>query len=224
MKALIFDSGPLINLALNGYLEILEELKKDFDGKFLITEAVKFEVVDKPIKIFRFELEALRIMDLIERGILEMPSSLKISEKQLKQDSIMFMNQANHIIHHKGQWLNIVSEAEMSCLALSSELTEMGIENLIAIDERTTRLLSENPKALSEIISNKMHMRVEASPKNFNIFSKFRFIRSPELIYAAYKKGIIKIKDKRALEASLYATKFKGSAISMEEIEVLKKL
>jgi hypothetical protein len=40
----------------------------------------------------------------------------------------------------------------------------------------------------------------------------------------AYKKRLIEIRDKHALEALLYATKFKGCAISWEEIEQLKKL
>ena len=53
---------------------------------------------------------------------------------------------------------------------------------------------------------------------------QFRFIRSSELVYVAYKKGFIKLNDKRALEALLYATKYKGCAISWEEIEQLKRL
>jgi len=60
--------------------------------------------------------------------------------------------------------------------------------------------------------------------ENLKAFSKFKFIRSSEIVYAAYKKGIIKIKGKKALEALLYATKFKGAAISFEEIDILKRL
>jgi hypothetical protein len=40
----------------------------------------------------------------------------------------------------------------------------------------------------------------------------------------AYKKGLIRLQGKKVLEAVLYATKFKGTAISFEEIETLKKL
>jgi hypothetical protein len=57
------------------------------------------------------------------------------------------------------------------------------------------------------------------------IFSKFKFIRSSELVYVAYKKGIINLgNNKKVLEALLYATKFKGSSISFEEINELKRL
>jgi predicted DNA-binding protein (UPF0251 family) len=144
MRALIFDSGALINFSMNGLLYVLEELKKKFDGKFLITRAVKYEILDRPIKVQRFELEALRIRDLLNRGVLEMSSTLGISEETINQKTREFMNKANHCIETRGKWINIVSEAEMSCLALSSELTSKGVENLIAIDERTTRSLTEN--------------------------------------------------------------------------------
>ena len=78
MKTLIFDSGPLINLSMNGFLYILEELKKSFNGKFLITEQVKYETLDRPLKIQIFELGALRIQDLLQKKVLELPSSLNI--------------------------------------------------------------------------------------------------------------------------------------------------
>ena len=45
-KALIFDSGTLINLTMNCLLYILPELKKIFKGKLLITSAVKYEIID----------------------------------------------------------------------------------------------------------------------------------------------------------------------------------
>ena len=56
MKYLIFDSGPLINFALNGILPVLEKIKKEFKGEFLITKEVKREVIDYPLTIKRFEL------------------------------------------------------------------------------------------------------------------------------------------------------------------------
>ena len=40
----------------------------------------------------------------------------------------------------------------------------------------------------------------------------------------AYKNKFLKLRDKHALEALLYATKFKGCAISWEEIKQLKRL
>lgn len=224
MKVVVFDSGPLINFSINGLLDILEKLKKDKEIKFLITEAVHYETVDRPSNIEKFELGALRVQDLVNRGILEFPESLGIESKSIKEEGKKFMDIANHYLQANGNWVSIVSEAEMSCLALSDELTRKGIENIIAIDERTTRLLGEKPENLERIMSEKLHQRVSLVAKNFAVFSKFRFIRSSELVFVAYKKGLFMIEGKRILEALLYATKFKGASISYEEINALKKL
>ncbi|MBX4212429.1 hypothetical protein KW787_03185 [Candidatus Pacearchaeota archaeon] len=224
MKVLIFDSGPLINLSMNGLLDTLRLLKKSFDGKFIIPPAVKYEVVDRPLGVLRFELGALIVQSLIEQGVLEMPSSLGIDEEELKKDTNELMDLANHYVQVKERWVPIVSEAEMSCLALSSILSKKGVENIIAIDERTTRILSENPENLEKLMSDRMHERAKIVAQDFAPFSHYRFIRSSELVYVAYKKGIISLKGKKVLEALLYATKYKGAAISFEEIEQLKKL
>ena len=223
-KALIFDSGTLINLSMNGLLELLEKLKKNFNGKFLITKEVKYEVVDRPIGIYRFELGAMRVQKLIDTKVLEMPSSLNISEDMIKKETQRLMEIANHSVRVGNKMVNIVSDAEISCLALSEELSAKGIENIIAIDERTTRMLSESPGMMERMMSEKMHHRVSVDESKLKEFSKFRFIRSSELVYVAYKKGLADIEGKKALEALLYATKFKGSAISFEEIDELKKL
>ena len=223
MKVLIFDSGPIINFSMNGLVYLLENLKKIFDGKFIITEAVKYEVMDRPIKNPRFELEALRIKDLLSAGILELPSALGIDNNLIKKETTRLMNEANGCARTNDRKINIVSEAEISCLALSSELTKKGIDNLIAIDERTTRILTERPENLERLMSDKLKTQVKVSC-NLDTFKDFRFIRSTELVYVAFKKGILGIDGSEALEAALYATKYKGSSVSFEEIKVLKKL
>lgn len=223
MKALIFDSGPLINLSMNGLLYILESLKKTFEGKFLITDKVKYEVIDRPIKAPQFEFGALTIKNLLDKNILEPVQSLGINLDSLKKQTIALMNKANNCIESGGRQINIVSEAEISCLALSLELSKRGINNFIAIDERTTRMLTEKPQNLAEFMSKKLHTKINLVC-NLDIFKNFRFIRSTELVYVAYKKGFIKIEDPNILEAVLYATKFHGSSVSFEEINILKKL
>ncbi|MBX4196191.1 hypothetical protein KW805_01225 [Candidatus Pacearchaeota archaeon] len=224
MKALIFDSGPIINLAMNGLLSVLRDLKKSFDGKFIITQAVKYEIIDRPVGVSRFELEALMVKSLFDSGVLEMPSEFGVDEEELKKATQKLMESANHYVQIKEKWIPIVSEAEMSCLALSSALTKKGITNLIAIDERTTRILSENPENLEKLLSDRMHERATIIRKDISLFSGYRFIRSSEIVYVAYKKGLIPLQGKKVLEALLYATKFKGAAISFEEIDQLKKL
>lgn len=112
----------------------------------------------------------------------------------------------------------------MSCLALASLLKEKDIETMIAIDERTTRILSEKPENLEKVIGKKLHQDVSLENKNLAAFKDFKFLRSTELVYAAHKKDLLKVKGPKALEAVLFATKFKGSSISYDEINELKKL
>ena len=223
MKAIIFDSGSLINLSMNSLLYILEELKKNFDGEFLITHAVKKEVIDHPLNIPRFELGALRIKNLLDKKIIILPEQIGISHDELAKNTSKLLNIANHSIQVEGNWIEIVSEAEISCLALSSELTKRKIENIIAIDERTTRILAEKPENLERLMSDRLHKRAQLF-SNLSQFSNFRFIRSSELVYVAYKKGILQFDGKKALEATLFATKYAGSSISFEEIDELRKL
>ena len=86
------------------------------------------------------------------------------------------------------------------------------------------RLVCESPQSLEKLMSAKLHQKVQLVANNYNVFSNFRFIRSSELVYVAYKKGLIDLHGKNVLEALLYATKYKGAAISYEEINSLKKL
>jgi predicted DNA-binding protein (UPF0251 family) len=223
-KVLVFDSGPLINLSMNGLLYLLEKLKKASNTKFIITLDVKHETIDCPLEIQRFELEALQLKQLMDSKIIELPDSLGISQGELAEKTSSLKNIANNLLYQGNSPIEIVSQSEMSCLALSEILTEKGIENIIAIDERTTRMITENPKNLENIISNKIHQQVKLSNKNITEFKQFKFIRSSELVFVAYKKGLSDIKDKKVLEAMIYATKFKGAAISWDEINVLKKL
>ena len=61
MKSLIFDAGPIISLATNNLLWILEPLKNKFDGKFYLTDAVKRELVDRPLETKKFKFEAIQV-------------------------------------------------------------------------------------------------------------------------------------------------------------------
>lgn len=225
MKICILDSGPLINLSMNGLLYLFEDLKKTFDGKFVITSQVKYEVVDRPLHVQRFEFGAMQVQALLDKKVIEMPSALGIDEKQLSLYTQELMDLANHFIQVKGQWIHIVSDGEMSCLALSDMLEKEGAETIIGIDERTTRVLGENPEQLEQLMSEKLHQRAELLAKDISLFKKHKFIRSSELVYVAYKKGLLhNLQGKKALEAALYATKFKGTAISFDEINQIKKL
>ena len=218
-KAIIFDASTLISLAMNGILDILEELKKVFKGSFLITEDVRKEVIDKPLTITRFKLEALRVKHLLDKGVLELSNEEGIQKRT--QD---ILDMANSSFEGKGKDIKLVSAGEISCLALSEILSKKKILNVVAIDERTTRMLVESPDKLGEFLERKMHTKIISKKTNFDIFKNFKIIRSAELVYIAHKKKLVKIGNGQLLDALLWAVKFKGCSISNQEINEMKKI
>ena len=223
-KVLIFDSGSLISLSINGLLEELKKLKKIFNGEFIITKEVKKEVVDNPIKIKMYELEALKIQNLIDEGCLNMPDKIGITDKEITNLMFKLMNFANTMFIGNRNEIQLIQQGETSCIALSKILNEKKIKNVLVVDERTTRMLVEKPENLKELLEKKMHTNVKLKESNFKEFNGFKIIRSTELIYIAYKKGLINLRGKEVLDALLYALKFKGCAISSEEIEEIKNI
>lgn len=222
-KALIFDSGALITLSMSGLLYLVEELKKNFEGEFIITPEVKYEVIDRPIKVPRFKLGALWIRDLLDKRILVTPQDLGISNNELSQETSRLMKIANSLIRIDNKPVQIVSPAEISCISLAKELQEREVDSLIVVDERTTRIIVEKPNNLAKIISHKMHRHAKLSDQVPTDFKGIKIIRSPELVYVAWKKDLLKTKGPEVLEAALFSTKYKGSAISFEEIKQIKK-
>ncbi len=225
MKHLIFDSGPLINFSMNGLLYLLEKLKKDFKGNFLITKEVKEEIIDYPLTIKKFELGALRLKKLYEDGII---SHANINKKEVEELRVIRDNLiqiANTTFKTRNRYLHILDKGEAAALALSLLMKRRhGEEVPIVIDERTARMLSENPGNLRRIFEKKFSTSTYAESKNYDFFKNFKIIRSAEIAYIAYKKNFIELKDTRTLDAILYGLKYRGCSISEEEIEELKRL
>jgi len=223
MKYLIFDAGPIISLTMNGMLPIIEKLKSVFDGEFILTPQVKNEVVDRPMKIKKYKLEAIQVNDLIDRGIFKMSTDI-ISNQRLDRELKRTLKVVNSTLRtsQTGEKIKILHNGEAACLAFSNLCGE---DNVIVIDERTTRLLTEAPQNLERMMEKKLHTPLDADLSLLNELKKFKFIRSTELLFVAYKKGLIPIKNGNdLLDALLYGMKFKGTAISSQEIEEMKKL
>jgi len=223
MKILIFDSSSLITLSMNGLIYVLEKLRKEFKGKFIIPEDVKSEAIDRPINIKRFQLGAIRISSLLKDKILELPSSINMSSKDIKEKTSEILRIVNHSYLAKGEPMDIIQKGEAACLALSFLAAEKNIESVLVVDERTTRMIGESPENLRKLFEKKLHTKVKLK-KSLSFLKHIKFIRSSELVYVAYKKGLINLEGKNVLEALLYATKFKGAAISRQEIEEAKRL
>lgn len=221
MKYIIFDSGPLINFSMNGLLPLFKKLKKEFPGKFLITPEVKKEIIEHPQTIKKFQLGALQLKALLNEKIIELPTLTFQQKKELEKKKIELLNAANNTFYTKNKNLNLIEKGEATTLALSLILKE---PNVVAIDERTARILCENPENLRRLFEKKLHTQIRANEKNYPYFKGIRVIRSTELVYIAYKKKLHELKDPKALEAMLYGVKFGGCSVSEQEIQEMKRL
>jgi len=225
MKYLIFDSGSIINFTTNSLLSVFENLKKEFNGEFLITKAIKHEVVDHPIKVKRFEWGALRVQELINKGILKEAEKLNlVNNDELRKRAKKFMDLANNSYFARNKPLHLIDEGEAEVLALSQMLTEKKHDNAVVIDERTARVLCEKPENIQKLLKKKLHTNVKADTSSFKHFLGFKIIRSTELAYVAYKKGLIRKTDKKVLEAVIYALKFGGCSISEKEARTYRTM
>lgn len=224
MKTLIFDSSTLISLAMNGLFEELRQLKKIFDGKFLITREVKREIIDKPMNIKRFELEAIKIQELLDDKTLELPEEIKIDSSEITRKTAEVLELANNCFFSNGKGIHLIDDGEASCVALSKHLKESKIENILCIDERTTRNIIESSEELKDFLQKKLHSKIEIKKNRLEYFSNLKIIRSAELVYVAWKKGAVKSKNKKVLDAMLWAVKFKGCSISEDEIKEIQRI
>lgn len=226
MKSLVFDAGPIISLATNNLLFILEPLKKQFNGKFYITESVKSELVDRPFEIKKFKFEAIQVEKLIENGVLEV-----MDNNFIRDETPRLLNVANEIFGAYKHYMKIVHYAEISVIAAAINLNS----DAIVIDEKTTRFLIENPKMIVEILRKTLHTSISINENNLKEFKNnvknIRTIRSIELVTIAYEQGILdsyitKIPDarKNLLESVLWGVKLNGCAVSRDEIDQIVKI
>ena len=221
MKAIIFDSSTIINLAMNNLLWTLEPMKQKYDGEFYITESIKREVIDTPFHIKRFKLESIQIQNMLTKGIFKV-----YNEQDLNAETKQLGEIANNIFFNKTN-LKIIDEGELSALVLAKKIKA----EALAIDERTTRLLIESPTTLNNIFKSRFKANIRIEQKNLKEFKArvgdLPIIRSVEMGMIAYELGILDEylpkKDpqtkKDLLDALLWSMRFKGCAVSEKEMQ-----
>lgn len=225
MKYLIFDAGPLINFSMNGLLEAFERLKENFDGEFLITKEVKNEIIDHPLTVKRFELGAIRLEQLYKKGVFKLADLSKEEVDELRRLRDDYMQKANSMFRTKKKEVHLLDKGECAALALSTIMKKkIGEDVPLVVDERTTRIIIENPSNLKKLMEKKLHTKITANTKYYNLFNGFKIIRSTELAYIIYKKGLFQLKHPKAFEAIVYGLKFKGCSISEKEVEALSRM
>ena len=217
IKMIIADSSAIISLAMNCMSSIMNELDIDI----VVTDSVYEEIVTYPMNTKRYALESMRIKKLFSDGIVTIKNpSNDLTDK--------ILNNSNSIFQINGRSLKILHEAEAEALALAKELNA----DAFLIDERTTRLLLENPNDLKELLSYRNQKNIAINYKELEslrrLVPKIPIIRSTEVAAIAYEKGIITknigMTGTHVLEAVLCALKFSGCAISWDEINEYKRI
>jgi len=225
-KSIVFDSGPIISFTLNNLLWLLEPLKKKFGGEFLISEETKKELVDRPMDTKKFKFEAYQIIDLLKRGVLT-----EVMNKEIEEESEKMLEVANNCYYIKAQPLTILHKADACGLVLANREDS----RCFVVDERTERLLVENPLRLRNLLERRMHAGVRMNKDNIRKFMEIskgaKMIRSVELATVAYELGLLdkyvekgEYGKRNLLDALLWALKLNGCAVSEDEIEQIIKI
>lgn len=215
-QSLVCDSSSLISLTDSCFVHVFYFLKRKFKGCFLIPDSVEYECVQHPMQMRMHALHAVRL----KRAILD--GAITLSPLSSRHDSNEIRWIANNIFYASGTPLRLLHEGESDMLALA---LETGVSNLL-VDERTTRLLAEDPETLRKHLELELSRPITTNQENLSAFSRLtknmRFFRSSELLLLAYEKGYFedyKELEADAIEAALYRLKYAGCAVGMGEIE-----
>lgn len=226
MKSMVFDSGPIITLAMNNLLWLLEPLEQKFQGQFYITPGVRGEIIDRPLTSKKFKFEAIQVLKHVELG------TLKVVDKDLVESNAKrLLEIINHIYSAKGEYIQIAHYGEIE--ALAAALTTKA--EAIVIDERTTRLLIENPKKEAMLLQTKLHTKIKINKDNMekimSITKDIQVIRSVELVCASFELGLldrylppINNPRRNLLDAVLWGLKLNGCAVSGDEIDEMLRI
>ena len=224
MKSIAFDSSSIISLSMNDLLWVLKSLKDKFSGDFLISDGVREELIDYPLKTKRFKFEALMVINLLNNNYLKIYSNDEVSKKTVFIESLV-----NNLYKAKNEYIKIMQKGEIASLALAIILGSAAY----VVDERTTRLVIEDPERLAKILRNKLHVNVSLNKNNLELLKKevknLKVIRSTELVIYAYELGLFKdyirptkysrdVK-KDLIDGLLWGLKLRGCSISEDEID-----
>jgi predicted nucleic acid-binding protein len=223
MKALVFDTGPIINLALNNMLWLAPKLKALYAGDFYITQSVFREAIERPLTSKKYKFEALQILKLKEQGVIKVYKNPKLARETTSYHTL-----ANRIFKAKNSFVKNFHFADIESIVLGKTLQA----DAVVIDEFYTRMLMENPEALRERMEKKLHEPVTIVDANLKEFKRrigeIRIIRSFELVALSYEKGLfdeyvlsIGNPRKTLLEGVLWAIKLNGCSVTEQEINEL---
>ncbi|MBI2573607.1 hypothetical protein HYV86_07115 [Candidatus Woesearchaeota archaeon] len=223
-KVIFFDTGPIISLITSRMSFILPEIKKQYNGRFYITPAVKLELIDRPLTMNRYKFEALQVLKLLRDGVLE------LYEDVPKPTVRKLITLANTSFYAEGKSLDVLQEGEIESVACALKINA----DAVIVDERALRWFIEDSKGLQGLFSSRFKKPITTNEANIQEFSTslkdISIFRSIELVCVAYKLGSFKdykpdLRNPNSvlLDALLWTIKSNGCAVSEEELEDMKR-
>ncbi|HLC37912.1 MAG TPA: hypothetical protein VJI71_00480, partial [Candidatus Norongarragalinales archaeon] len=205
MKTLVCDSSSLISLSESCNLGVLSFLKQKFGVDFVIPPFVQKEIVERPSRVGKFAFSAARLKHLLTERTLRVASVPSLSFETRK-----ILSTANSLFYHQKP-LTILQQGEAECLALLKPLNAKAL----VIDEKTTRLLVEDPQKLFSIMLSE-HDAVKATEQNLGFFKKefpYPNLRSTELLAFAAENGFFESygsDENDIFHSAVYALRYSG--------------
>ncbi|MEM4267872.1 MAG: hypothetical protein QXK37_03485 [Candidatus Woesearchaeota archaeon] len=226
MKRVVLDTGPLISLTLNNLVWLLKPLKEKLQGQFCITKSVYKELIEQPLHTRKYRFEALQILPYIADGTI-----LLLKDEKIYTQAEELLANANRCFYSNQNNINIVHLADMEVVSAAL----FADASAVVFDERTSRLLIENPERLRQHLQKKLHTQVKADQKIVaelkQKIGKIKVIRSFELVTVAFETGLLntliaegeeKIVDNlrlALLEGALWGIKLSGCSVRSDEID-----
>ena len=213
MVRIVMDSGPLISFSDTCLINVVSFLRQR-GAEFLIPRSVEQEIVSTPLKIRRYAFSAVRLHKAIDDGDLKV---VNVNVNLVERITIA----ANSVFSVRRQPLKILHAGEAACLAAYKEFNC----GALAIDEKTTRLLIEDPELLQENIGDEYRSKVFVNSNSLNQFNSLtkgvEILRSTDLATVAAKRGYFNSFGKhsrQAFQTSIYALKQAGCSVSEKEV------
>ncbi len=204
------DTGPLISLSSTCLLWLLDKLSFDF----YVPPAVVDESYRAPMHTKQYRFSALRIHKYVTEGRLKTRDLGKDGAK-LAEEFTRLANSA-YVARHRP--LRIIQRGEAEAIILSKQL-----DNVLLVDERTIRLLIEDPEELKYLLERRTGQNIrhnkDLTDRIQEMAGDVLMLRSADLVAYAYEEGILDGGNKDLVEAALYALKYAGCAISEQEIQ-----
>ena len=127
MRHLLFDASALISFGITGTLPLLEKLKKDYRGQFLIPTTIKGEIVDNAIKNQRFKYQGYQLKKLLDTKVLKI-----IDETPYKADIQRLSELANSTFSARGRAIKIIHPGEIALLVIAHKGSA---DDAVVVDE-----------------------------------------------------------------------------------------